>query len=374
MIAGARTEILRDISELTNQRHEKEGNTIFHLEPNVKNSPGGLRDYPRGLLGQPLLSRASAMASSVRPEKLWPPNVREEMEQGLRFPGRRALLPALSPGARRQCTLPTNCRLRRPPRGIGVEPGRAIEPADWMRIYFRHARAIYGLATQILDETAPTRQSVFGRFEGWRARRAHPEFYVVGGRVDPATGPDALQNLDRILRLIRVHGPGGLQTQPGNGGSGARASCRRLRDSVESMPNLWDHFRGISDRRPFAPDALRAMHAAGVLVLLFPEFACIDSLVIRDFYHHYTVDAHSFMAIENIHRLAPGRRQAGSSRSRRSSPRSRSPNCCSCRRCSMTSAKECLCDDHVVGKPRGAREGIRAAGPERPRMPRPFAS
>jgi [protein-PII] uridylyltransferase len=29
----------------------------------------------------------------------------------------------------------------------------------------------------------------------------------------------------------------------------------------------------------------------------------IDSLVIRDFYHHYTVDAHSFIAIENIHRL-----------------------------------------------------------------------
>jgi [protein-PII] uridylyltransferase len=29
----------------------------------------------------------------------------------------------------------------------------------------------------------------------------------------------------------------------------------------------------------------------------------IDSLVMRDFYHHYTVDAHSFMAIENIHRL-----------------------------------------------------------------------
>ena len=30
----------------------------------------------------------------------------------------------------------------------------------------------------------------------------------------------------------------------------------------------------------------------------------IDSLVIRDFYHHYTVDAHSFMTIENIHRCA----------------------------------------------------------------------
>jgi [protein-PII] uridylyltransferase len=52
-----------------------------------------------------------------------------------------------------------------------------------------------------------------------------------------------------------------------------------------------------------ASEALRAMHSAGLLVRLFPEFGAIDSLVVRDYYHHYTVDAHSFMAIENIHGL-----------------------------------------------------------------------
>ena len=45
------------------------------------------------------------------------------------------------------------------------------------------------------------------------------------------------------------------------------------------------------------------MHRLGVLVLLFPEFQAIDSLVIRDYYHRYTVDEHSFVAIENIHAL-----------------------------------------------------------------------
>ena len=49
--------------------------------------------------------------------------------------------------------------------------------------------------------------------------------------------------------------------------------------------------------------ALRAMHRLGVLVLLFPEFQAVDSLVIRDYYHRYTVDEHSFIAIENIHAL-----------------------------------------------------------------------
>jgi [protein-PII] uridylyltransferase len=54
---------------------------------------------------------------------------------------------------------------------------------------------------------------------------------------------------------------------------------------------------------PHAADALRAMNRVGLLSLLIPEFRAIDALVIRDFYHRYTVDEHTFRTIENIHRL-----------------------------------------------------------------------
>src|SRR5947207_1766362 len=45
------------------------------------------------------------------------------------------------------------------------------------------------------------------------------------------------------------------------------------------------------------------MHRLGLLVALFPEFRAIDALVVRDFYHRYTVDEHSFMTIQNLHDL-----------------------------------------------------------------------
>ncbi len=45
------------------------------------------------------------------------------------------------------------------------------------------------------------------------------------------------------------------------------------------------------------------MHRLGALVHFFPEFRAIDSLVVRDFYHRYTVDEHSFLTIQNLHRL-----------------------------------------------------------------------
>ncbi len=53
----------------------------------------------------------------------------------------------------------------------------------------------------------------------------------------------------------------------------------------------------------YAADALRALHRNGLLTVLLPEFQAIDALVIRDYYHRYTVDEHSFLTIENLHRL-----------------------------------------------------------------------
>src|SRR5207237_8588905 len=37
--------LMSRLAELTQERHARYGNTIFHLEPNVKEAPGGLRDY-----------------------------------------------------------------------------------------------------------------------------------------------------------------------------------------------------------------------------------------------------------------------------------------------------------------------------------------
>ncbi len=45
------------------------------------------------------------------------------------------------------------------------------------------------------------------------------------------------------------------------------------------------------------------MHALGILEMLIPEFHGIDALVIRDSYHRYTVDEHTFLVIDNVHGL-----------------------------------------------------------------------
>ena len=80
------TTITQKLNEIARTRHAKFGNTIFHLEPNLKECPGGLRDYT-SLSGsrcsftsrKPRNGRVSAAASSRaraatprQPSTFWP--------------------------------------------------------------------------------------------------------------------------------------------------------------------------------------------------------------------------------------------------------------------------------------------------------------
>jgi [protein-PII] uridylyltransferase len=71
---------------------------------------------------------------------------------------------------------------------------------------------------------------------------------------------------------------------------------------VPKGAKLWAQLRNVLVQ-PHAADALRAMHHLKLLNLFLPELANIDSLVIRDYYHRFTVDEHSFRTIESLHRL-----------------------------------------------------------------------
>ena len=42
------------------------------------------------------------------------------------------------------------------------------------------------------------------------------------------------------------------------------------------------------------------MHDTGALTALFPEMEQIECLVVRDFYHRYTVDEHTLVALQNL--------------------------------------------------------------------------
>jgi [protein-PII] uridylyltransferase len=54
---------------------------------------------------------------------------------------------------------------------------------------------------------------------------------------------------------------------------------------------------------PHAARALRAMHDTGLLQIIIPVWEQIECLVVRDFYHRYTVDEHTLVTLEYLEEL-----------------------------------------------------------------------
>jgi [protein-PII] uridylyltransferase len=296
-VAREALELQQRLIDLTSARHNKYSHTIFHLEPNIKDSPGGLRDY-QVACWLSLISHLEKTSVWPAPESLLPDAFRTECGAALNFLSAvRCFLHYRQGRDLNQLTYELQSEAAA--AGIGLPDGAPVAAAAWMRTYFRYVRSIYRL-TVLFDEVPPSRSGLHRLFENRKSRLSNADFSVVQGRVF-LRQLSSVQDPSVLLGLFEFLGRHGLKLTSETERC-VEASLPKLRQWAQDSPEVWSYFRRILVS-PHAGAALRAMHRLGVLVLLFPEFQAVDSLVIRDYYHRYTVDEHSLVAIENIHAL-----------------------------------------------------------------------
>lgn len=289
--------LLQGLAEVTRERHGKYGLTLYHLEPNLKEAPGGLRDC----------NVASWLALISAMDKLhdWPD------ASSLRAPVRKQLESALDFLMSARCflhfrhgrddnTLSWEAQDEAALRKIGAADAQEVSAADWMRIYFSHARAVQRTVTQLLEEIPEAWSALYRQVQSWRSRLTTADFSVVDGLIF-LQQPSALQDPEVLLRLFHFMAHHGLKLS-----ATTEYRIEQALPALAATPprgaELWLYLEETL-LQPYAADALRAMQSLRLLTLLLPELKLIDSLVIRDFYHRFTVDEHSFLAIESLHRL-----------------------------------------------------------------------
>ena len=297
MVAREALELQQRLTDLTSARHNKYGHTIFHLEPNIKDYPGGLRDY-QVACWLSLISELEKTGVWPEPKNLLPSALRKDCWAALDFLSAVRCFLHYRQG-RDLNSLTYELQAEAAAAGIGLPDGSPVTPAVWMRIYFRHVRSIYRL-TVLFDEVPPARSGLYRLFENRKSRLSNADFSVVEGRVF-LRQLSSVQDPSVLLSLFEFVGRHGLKLTAETERC-VEAALPQLKEWADHSPEVWAQFRRIL-MSPYAGAALRAMHRLGVLVLLFPEFKAVDSLVIRDYYHRYTVDEHSLVAIENVHAL-----------------------------------------------------------------------
>jgi [protein-PII] uridylyltransferase len=288
--------IVHRLAEITRARHGKYGNTVFHLEPNIKETPGGLRDY-NVACWLALITALDKQRDWPDAKTLLPVSVRKQFEPALEFLMSVRCFLHLRQG-RDDNMLLWETQDEAAVRRIGVPEVEVSTAAEWMRIYFGHARAVHHASLQLLEEIPAARSSLYKHFQNWRSRVSNPEFSVVDGFIF-AQQPAALQDPELLLRMFDFMAQYGLKLS-----TTTEYGIEQVLPALAAAPprgaELWRYLQVILIE-PHAAEALRAMHSLRLLSLLLPEFKLIDALVIRDFYHRFTVDEHSFLAIESLH-------------------------------------------------------------------------
>jgi [protein-PII] uridylyltransferase len=289
--------LLQGLAEVTRERHGKFGHTVFHLEPNLKETPGGLRDY-NVACWLPLISSMGKLGDWPDASLLRAP-VRKQLDAALEFLMAARCFLHFQHG-RDDNALSWEAQDEAAARKIGAADAADVTAADWMRIYFGHARAVQRTVIQLLEEIPEAWSSLRRQVQGWRSRPSSPDFSVVDGMIFLQQS-SSLRDPEMLLRLFHFMALHGLKL--------SATTEHRIEQELPALAvtpprgaELWLYLQETL-LQPHAADALRAMHSLRLLTLLLPELKPIDSLVVRDFYHRFTVDEHSILAIESLHRL-----------------------------------------------------------------------
>ena len=296
LILSEWNQIAQKLGEIARSRHARFGNTIFHLEPNLKDCPGGLRDFT--------LAPWFALLFHLKETREWPrqrsvfQSARGDAEAAFDFLASTRCFLHFRHG-RDDNNLDWQSQDEAAAQSVGLETRGTADPAYWMRTYYRHARTVYRRAV-LLMEHLPAPVSFYKQFRRRRTPIAGTDFYLDQGRIDVSPGAQ-FTDTDAILRVFSMISNHGYTL--------SQAAEDRITDALPVLaihipegPYLWNCLREVL-LGPHAAHALRTMHALGILEMLLPEFHGIDALVIRDSYHRYTVDEHTFLTIDNVQAL-----------------------------------------------------------------------
>ena len=290
--------LLAELHRLTKDRLSRYGNTIFHLEPNVKEAPGGLRDYHS-------LLWLRQLAGDRRDPRISPVNEDELTRNAVEFLSSIRCYLHYNNG-RNDNTLTYELQASAAERSLGIDDNLRRNAAEWMRLYFRHARTLNRQLLRFTEQRAPASLSLRQRL--LNATRG-PKTEVTDGK--PFVARDGLLEVLNEQAFADRAVTYSMLLEAAQTGVPLSREAERGIAYIMTHPELpqrntrvsWPILSAILEA-DFPGAALRPMHRLGLLIEIIPEFRSIDSLVVRDFYHRYTVDEHSLRTIEHLQELA----------------------------------------------------------------------
>ncbi len=288
--------------EETRERHRRFGDSVYLLEPQIKEGEGGLRDLHTALWLAKVKYKIRTLDELVQKAIITEPELNEIVAAEDFVLRVRNSLHFLTKRHFDQLTFEFQEQIA-PMLGFEPQNGLAAS-ALLMREYYRRASTILrfseGLIARVTEEVSPSR---FLRRN--QSRQIRPGVVIQEhslGLSDQNFFARAPLNLVTIFADCQAH-------DVALSGSAYQAVYNNrglINEALRRDPRTGMALMGILSGRQRVAQTLEAMHRAGVLGAIIPEFGNLDARVAHDLYHIYTVDRHSLAGVRELERLRGG--------------------------------------------------------------------
>lgn len=285
------------------ERHLAYDDTTYKLEPNIKKSPGGLRDI------QIISWIANKLYGQSNSSELIALGLLTEDELTL-FTESRNILWRLRNALHIQAGRAEDRLLFSYQQDIAESWGFKDEPGllaieQLMRQYYRAAqniRRLNGVILQLVDEKVHPNRST-------KKHRLSKEFYSKNGYLSPYKTDIFVQKPVWLLRVFSVY-QAHYTSIKGLSSDCARSlyqSRRLIDDDYRAKSENCQVFLALFKHESGLTHTIRLLHETGILGAFIPAFERIQGQMQHDLFHAYTVDAHTLMVIRNLRRLSLSR-------------------------------------------------------------------
>ena len=278
------------------QRHEKYGLTGYSLEPNVKSSPGGLRDIQ-------VIGWIARRHFGSALERLPTGEFLTEQELDLLMSGQDYLSRVRF--ALHHLTGRDEDRLLFEHQQVlarlwGFEDGGKLAVEQFMQAYFRNVQAVSHVSALLVD----IYQKTLLQAETSSATVIDEDFELVDDRISARQATVFTHNPSNLLRLFAVIGRDKrIKRIDPETTRLLRASADLIDMTFRDDPVNRRLFRDVLSSPYSMTKQLRRMLRHGVLGRYLPEFEKIVGQMQFDMFHAYTVDAHTMQVIANSRRF-----------------------------------------------------------------------
>jgi [protein-PII] uridylyltransferase len=283
------------------KRHRQYGDSVYLLQPQLKEGAGGLRDVHTALWMAKVKFKIRRLRDLVRLGIVTERELAElEMSQDFLWRLRNSL--HFIAGAHQdQLSFEYQEQVAAAHGYRDTPSAPAVE--RFMRVYYLHAATVNRFSDAVISRCIE-RTRAYGT-----ARTAMRTVYD-GMRVkgDMLTVASSKVFRERPANLLRVFGEAqrhGVGLSPITK-EHIREHLQLIDDQLRCDPEAAAAFLDILRGRRRVYETLHEMHKHGVLIRFIPEFAKLWCLVRRDLYHIYTVDEHSLRGILELERLRGG--------------------------------------------------------------------